>query len=144
MRSLAQHIVRRSASVPRWAWALVLISACAYGTRAGNERQVSESQDVISRADLDRIVASTAFEAVERLRPRWLQPRGPTSVLEPQGTLPTVYVDGRPAGDLTALNAIPTEEISELHYVSPTDATTRWGTGVSGGVIEVITARRRP
>jgi len=142
MNAPAQRAFRRLSSTGLLVGVL-LLAACAYATRAG-ENQAGESQNVISRADLDGIVAGTAFEAIERLRPRWLQPRGPTSMLEPQGTPPTVFVDGRPAGDLTALNVIPTEEIAELRYVSPTEATTRWGTGVSGGVIEVVTGRRRP
>lgn len=142
MNALTPRVTRRPAPARLLVGTLLLAVSCAYGTRAADDR-VSGSQNVISRAELDRIVASTAFEAIEQLRPQWLQPRGPTSVLEPQGTLPTVYVDGRPAGDLAALSAIPTEEITELHYVSPTEATTRWGTGVSGGAIEVVTQRGR-
>jgi hypothetical protein len=54
------------------------------------------------------------------------------------GELPLVYVDEMPYGDLATLQTIPIIEITEIRYINARDATTRWGTGVAGGVIEVI------
>jgi len=44
-------------------------------------------------------------------------------------------------GELITLQNIPVAEIAEIRYISGPDATTRWGTGVLGGVIEVIRKR---
>jgi len=41
-------------------------------------------------------------------------------------------------GDLAVLQDIPLVEIAEIRFINGPDATIRWGTGVVGGVIEVI------
>jgi hypothetical protein len=55
--------------------------------------------------------------------------------------MPVVFLDGVRAGDLQALERFRVEDVEELRYHSARDATTRWGTGYSGGVIEVIQKR---
>jgi hypothetical protein len=50
-----------------------------------------------------------------------------------------VFLDNTRLGDLEQLRTIPTTIILSIHLVSATDATTRWGTGYSAGVIEVRT-----
>jgi outer membrane cobalamin receptor len=55
--------------------------------------------------------------------------------------MPVVYVDNVRFGDLETLQSIPITGIAEIRYMSGPDATTRWGTGVLGGVIEVIRKR---
>ncbi len=59
-------------------------------------------------------------------------------MMVPQGERPAVFVDNIRYGDLEASRDIPLVEISEIQFVSGPDATTRWGTGVVAGVIEVI------
>ena len=58
--------------------------------------------------------------------------------MAPQGERPAVFVDNIRYGDLEVLRDIPLIEIREIRFVSGPDATTRWGTGVVAGVIEVI------
>jgi hypothetical protein len=48
-----------------------------------------------------------------------------------------IYVNGMRAGPLEALRSISAVDVQEIRYISAADATTRWGTGHSGGVIEV-------
>jgi hypothetical protein len=75
-------------------------------------------------------------DALMRLRPIWLQERGPTTAL---GVAPlVVYVDNIRAGTAEFLQSIPVETVREVQYIDARDATTRWGTGVAGGVILVI------
>ena len=120
---------------------LVFVSACAARSERvpGGE---SISRDRITTSELSDVDAVDAYTAVQLLRPLWLRSRGASSFTEPMGTLPTVYVDNMRYGELSALSAIPIAEISEIRYISGPDATTRWGTGVVGGVIEVIRDRR--
>jgi outer membrane receptor protein involved in Fe transport len=50
-----------------------------------------------------------------------------------------VVVDGAFPGELNELRQISTESIETLTFLSPSDATTKYGTGYLGGVIEVRT-----
>jgi len=52
-----------------------------------------------------------------------------------------VYVDNVRMGELSALGTIPVEIVQEIRFITGTEATTRWGTGVAGGVIHVITKK---
>jgi len=79
------------------------------------------------------------MDAIRRLRPDWLRVRGATSTAS--GASIVVYVDGIRVGGTEALGSMSIEGVVELRRLSPTDATTRWGTGHSAGAIEVI--RRR-
>lgn len=75
--------------------------------------------------------ANTAMEVVRRLRPAWLLSRGAD---------PVVYVDNvRRPGGVDALFSVPVGQIRLLEFIGAADATTRWGTGHTGGVIQVVT-----
>jgi hypothetical protein len=97
----------------------------AYELIASAEVRDSESMD------------SSALDLVQRVRPLWLRPKV-TSVT--RGAIRAdVYVNGSPRGDLESLRALPLYEIEEIRYYTPRDATTYFGTGHMGGVIDVRT-----
>lgn len=80
--------------------------------------------------------ATSAYEAIQRLRPTWLQSR--SGQVGPQ-----VHVDGRPvAGGLQMLTSIRSTDCRELRFRNGRDATTLYGTNYSNGVIEVTTRSR--
>lgn len=84
-------------------------------------------EEIMERGDN----ASTAMEVVRRLRPAWLLARGAD---------PVVYVDNvRRPGGVDALFNVPVGQIRLLEFIGAGDATTRWGTGHTGGVIQVVT-----
>ena len=115
------------------ALALTLITtACASTTRAGGG-----SRDIITVDEIERVNVSNAMEIVERLRPEFLRGRGRVSVAQPDAQYPVVYVNGVRAGQLEALRSITASDVHEIRYISAADATTRYGTGHTGGVIEV-------
>jgi hypothetical protein len=116
--------------------ALVFTLACGAAVQTGTAPR--GGPDVLTRADLEGINANNAFDAIERLRPQWLQPRGPSSVTQPEGDWPLIYMDNVRAGDVNILPTIPIDDIGQIRFVNPSDATTRWGTGVTGGVIQII------
>jgi hypothetical protein len=74
------------------------------------------------------------YDAIQRLRSTWFRTRSGT-------TAPVVVIDNVRAGDLEMLRSISTQNVQQLRYISPSDATTRWGTGYTGGAIEVIMRR---
>jgi len=108
------------------------VGACTTGSAAGVRPH--GSLDVITEQEIEPIAHLSAFEAIERLRPRWFQSR--------TGMFPTVHVDGsaRNAGE-EILASIPCSEVAEMRYMSAADATTRFGTDYANGAI-LITTRR--
>lgn len=106
--------------------------ACVAGSAGGTGPR--GSMDRITEQELEPIAQMSAFEAIQRLRPRWLQSR--------TGYFPTVHVDGsvRGAGE-EILASIKCSEVQEMRYMGAADATTRFGTDYDNGLI-LITTRR--
>jgi len=128
--------------VPARAWrrgvvlSLVLaagLSGCGTGTSARGTPPRGSS-DRIVEAELEPLYQLTAFEAVQRLRPRWLQTRTRAD--------PMVHVDGNIRSEgASALRNLRADDVQEMQYMSPADATTRFGTGYVNGLILVTTKR---
>jgi hypothetical protein len=118
---------------------LAAVTACASAT-SGNSG--ADRGDALSREQIGATRAPNAYDAVARLRPRWLMARS-ASTLQADGNPVLVYVDGHRMGQVQELRSLPIENISEIRYVDARDATTRYGTGHANGVIEVTTLRRR-
>ena len=117
----------------------VLPAACA--TSSGSDDQTRRNRYLISPEELATQPPLTAFEAIQRLRPSWLQSRGPVSSGAATRSFPQVMMDGIPLGDVNMLRDIPTDNVLEFRFISARDATTRFGTGYMAGVIEIITRR---
>jgi hypothetical protein len=113
--------------------AAVLATACASGGqtsgRSVGNRNVITAEELASLGGLGDV-----YDAIQRLRSTWFRTRSGT-------TAPVVVVDNVRAGDLEMLRSISTQNVQQLRYISPSDATTRWGTGYTGGAIEVIMRR---
>lgn len=112
---------------------LAITVACA---TSGGSRAATGGRDVITREEILAANVSTAEEVVRRLRPEFLRSRGQSSA-DPNANRPVVYVDGVRAGGPEALRNIAANDVREIRYISAADATTRYGTGHVGGVIEV-------
>ncbi len=121
----------------RAAFATVLVmlglTACASGGGSGGGGSSGGSRNLIVAEELVDITGTT-YDAVLQLRPRWLQARGGQD-----SDLPATFVDGSFRGDYRALQGIPLNNVNTIRYLSPSDATTLFGTGYQGGVIEVRT-----
>ena len=126
------------------------VSACASssGTSFGEGGQTATraargNSTLIVRAELVEFQGRTALVAVEDLRRRWLQPRRSPTFNNPGSFYARVVVDGIVRGELRELSIMGSENIESMRYLSPADATTRYGTGFMGGVIEVTTLTAR-
>ena len=104
---------------------------------SGATQPTGQSRDVITVADIEKINVSNAMDVIQRLHPEFLRGRGRNSIASGDAQYPVVYVDGVRAGELSVLRSIPANDVREIRFVSAADATTRYGTGHTGGVIEV-------
>ncbi len=115
------------------------LGACA-SSGGGDDDLARGSSDHIPREELaDRLGPSVSlYQAVQRLRPAWLRPsRGVSG--SGQRFEPLVYLDDRRFGPIGSLRQLRVSDAEELRYISASDATTRYGTGVPAGVIAVYT-----
>ncbi len=114
------------------AFALVIgLAGCASG---GGGSGGGGRANLLTVADMSEVQQLSVYQAIQRLRPRWLRQRS--------NRLPNVYIDGsRRTGGLDDLRSMRTSEVQEMQYLSGSDATTRFGTGNDGGAILVTTRR---
>lgn len=121
-----------------------LLGGCGSATanagdyRAGGGGEEGSTNEIVS-AEIREIEASypTAYEAIRNLRPSWLRVRSNNSLTTTAPLEPIVYVDRIRYGQLRSLYQIGTGDIQGMIYLNSLDATTRYGTGHGGGVIEI-------
>lgn len=103
------------------------------------------SSNLITSAEIEAAAQDiqNAYELVERLRPMMMRPRNLSAGAVGAGTTFGVvaYVEEVRLGDLEALATVMRATVREIRYIGATDATTRWGTGHSNGVIQVVLKR---
>jgi hypothetical protein len=108
-------------------------------------RPKSGGQDLILESEIAARAgeATNALQIIMKLRPQMLRSRGVISPNDPNGeaTTPKIYVDNVSYGNVESLSNINAAQIKEIQYIKATDATTRWGTGHTGGVIMVVTKK---
>lgn len=109
-------------------------SACA----SGGTGTAGANRNVLTQEELAASVFDTAYEAVERSRPEWLRSRGATSLMHGTAEYVVVYMDHARLGEMATLRNVRVTDIREIRYLSGPEATTRYGTGHSGGVIHVL------
>ena len=114
-----------------------LFLAVASCSTSGGPGRGSGSGD-ITRAELDGQSFLSAYNAIEQLRPTWVRARGAPS-LSRSSTYPVLYMDGIRHGDIDDLHTIAIGDVDTISYMSPSDATTRFGTGHTSGVILLTT-----
>jgi hypothetical protein len=100
---------------------------------------MSNSQ-LITEDEIEASHASTAYEAIQKLRANFLSYRGETSLDKSRNTpYPTVWLDGQEFGPLSTLRNLPASQIASIRLYRAWEATTKFGTGYMGGVIAVTT-----
>jgi hypothetical protein len=120
---------------------LLLVGAGLLSCAGGGPRARGGSGNIITAEQMSLYPNASAWEVVQRFRPRFLQPRGQSSIANPDASYPVVYVDGMRRGGIAELRQIPVVNLETIEYIASADATTRWGTGHAAGVI-LVTSRR--
>jgi hypothetical protein len=119
---------------------LTLFAACArplafhpLGPATAAQPTRDHARDVVTRQELATVNDLTVYDAIVRLRPQYLHCRG--------GYCPKIYVDDLPYGDIASLRDLRANGIAEIQHLDAMTATTRFGTGQTGGAILVFTFR---
>jgi hypothetical protein len=123
----------------RWflAFLPVFVVACT-PTRAA--RVESVKSQLITEDEIEASHSATAYEVIQHLRPNFLTYRGETSFDKSRSTpYPTVWVDGMEYGPIATLRNVPAAQISTIRLYRSWEATTKFGVGNMGGVIEITT-----
>lgn len=107
----------------------VLFLACDSSEQAAT---VTGSKEMLTGAEIKAANVSNAYEAVRRLRPNFLFGRTKR---------PIIYLDNLKYGEVSSLNNIDANSVELIEFLSPLDATTRYGTGHSSGAIVVTTKK---
>ncbi len=113
--------------------AVPLLSACA----SSGEARPRGNPDLITLDQIQTSSAPNAYELVRQVRPQWLRGRGTTSFQSGDVPLPIIYLGEIRHGELESLRVFELTSLQELRYISATAATTRYGSGHSGGIIRV-------
>jgi hypothetical protein len=117
--------------------ALAALALAGCTASAGTPRG---SPDRITRQQLETLEVVSAYDAIQRLRPTWLQTRGPTSITGGVA-IPRVHINDSRTAALEDLRSLPTTAVESMQFYSAADATTLFGTNYPGGLIEVRTRR---
>lgn len=125
----------RSAIV-RTAILSVLVSACA--ARAPSTSIPLEDRNQLTQADLREHNFTNAYDAIEALRPIWLQTRGANTLLTTQVQV-VVYLNDTRLGGIETLRQVSTEAVVTIRHLDGLAATARWGLDHGSGVILVST-----
>lgn len=119
---------------------LLLLGGCvAGGTRSASPSRFS---NVVELEEIETSTATNAYDLLQQVRPIWLRSRGAADLRGGSPVLPVVYVAGVRQGGPEVLRGVSTLTILRIRYVDATSATTRYGEGHSGGVIDVTLRRR--
>jgi len=126
----------------RYFYVLSAAALVACASTGVNPTVTRQSQAVLTAEEMSQAHAdaTTAYDAIARLRPNWLAPKGPTSGYYNAGTnYPVVFVDGQQYGDVNSLKNIAGYNVGTLHYYDVTEAGAKFGLrGGASGVIEVL------
>ena len=120
---------------------MALGGGCSATTGGSAERPTRSGGDELTGEEVRASTAENLYDAIRQLRPRWLRPRIQASFTMPESTIPVVYVNQVQYGLLDALYTMHVNDVMHVRYVSPADATTRFGTGHVGGAIMVDLTR---
>lgn len=121
----------------------VLILAATAAIACAPPAATSERRDinVITRDEIAASQAMNAYDAISHIRPAWLRSRGRSTFNPGVSEYPQVYLDGQRYGEISILKSMGIDNLSGFRFLSASDATTKFGTGHTAGVIEVLTRR---
>ena len=124
---------RKRSRLAALVYSMAVLSGCVAQNRPEMGFSSSSALALITEEDIVKSHATTALEAVERLKPMYLESKvdlAPTAERE-------VFLNGVRLGGVNELRWIPAREVKEIRFVRAIDGGA-YGVGRSGGAILVI------
>lgn len=120
------------------------VAACATGGNASTTGALTAREsDIITKSEMAGTPGLiTAWDAVQRLRPRFLRNAGRTSMTGSGDNRAIVRIDDVDTGLPEVLRTVDISQVVEIRYYSAVDATARFGGIYGRGMIHVITRQR--
>jgi len=116
--------------------ALLLLAACAARTPAST--RVPPDRNIITQQEILEHKFETVYDAIQALRPIWLQARG-TNSLQATATQVQVYLDNNHLGGPETLSTVSLGSVVYIRHYDGAAATARWGLDHGQGAIYVST-----
>ncbi len=116
---------------------LTATSACTHNGPGSQVASPSGEVSSISSKELRKFDDRDVYTAIALLRPSFLTNRGRTSILLDSPDQPEVFIDGMFYGTFDTLRQLPVHEIQEIRFLDVGDATIRYGSGHTSGVIDI-------
>ena len=137
-------------SIVRVAFVALAAAACHQNSVTAPPRPTSRSagqRDEITRRDIEPLLtqASSAYDLVKLLRPTMLLNRTVTGIEQTARVVANempglhVHIDDSRVGAVDMLQTIPAQTVASIRWLSPSEASTKYGNGHTTGVIAVST-----
>ena len=98
-------------------------------------------RDMLFAAEIEssKTPGMSVYDLVSHLRPEYLRSRGANSLRNMTPPTAVVYLDGVKYGSLDAMRSISADVVSQIQYLTASDATTRFVTDHTAGAILIST-----
>lgn len=112
-------------------------AAVGCGPAPGGTPSAAYDRYVITAQEIATVeVRTTALQMIERMRPNWLQSRGPSGVRGEAAVV--IYVNNQRVSE-SPLSRFTAGELTELRFLNAVEATQKYGTGHGSGAILLTT-----
>ena len=127
--------------------ALTVLSLSVVTLAGQSPLAAQRRSNVLTSEEIERANVGSAYDAVQALRPRWLEgprelsrmPAHANDAARPAGI--AVYINDVSRGDVDYLKEIPAAGVLELRWLSPFEAANRFGPTEGQSAI-VVTLKR--
>ena len=110
----------------------------AFRASAERRRAASHNQNVLDPAEYEGTSATDVLSLIQQFRPNWLVTRGRTSIYDQSaGEVHVALNGGILTGDVSRLRDFQIMNVRVLRFLTAGEAQQRYGSGHTGGVIEV-------
>lgn len=113
---------------------VLLVSFAAACASAGTRPATSADPNVITETELATYSGQPVRYAIQRLRPQFLRTRGTGTITQGAEGI-VVYLGTTRMGGLSALDQIPSSSLVRVQYMSPSEASQRFGLNHTSGAI---------
>lgn len=117
--------------------AVVLVASAACASTGGSSS--TSSSGVITGEQLVATNQSNLYQALQTLRPQWLRSRGTSSLSGPTEVM--LFLNEAPYGTVNDLSSIPIDAVTDIRFLSASEAGSRYGTAAGNGGLLLVRTR---